>query len=116
MGQGDVRRVLADQRARVLTGIAALERDHTAIVEAVALTGADDEHDPEGATLAFERARVAGALTGARARLAELDAALGRLAAGNYGVCAQCHRPMSPARLRARPTATTCVDCLPRRP
>jgi DnaK suppressor protein len=70
----------------------------------------DDEHDPEGQTIAFERSQL-GALTDrARMRLAEVDAAVDRLAAGTYGRCDACGGAIDPARLEARPTATTCVE------
>jgi DnaK suppressor protein len=34
-----------------------------------------------------------------------------READGQYGVCEDCDQPIDPARLSARPEATTCVDC-----
>ena len=50
-----------------------------------------------------------------RARLAErvarLAAALDRLSDGQYGVCAECAKPIPPARLQALPEAPTCVAC-----
>ena len=36
-----------------------------------------------------------------------------RLAAGTYGTCEVCGEPIDPARLEARPTATTCVRHAP---
>jgi DnaK suppressor protein len=48
--------------------------------------------------------------------LAELDAARARLAAGTYGVCERCGRPIAPARLAARPEARLCIDCASRAP
>jgi RNA polymerase-binding protein DksA len=43
--------------------------------------------------------------------LESVDAALARLAAGTYGKCENCGRPISPERLEALPTATWCMDC-----
>jgi DnaK suppressor protein len=40
-----------------------------------------------------------------------IDAARARLAAGTYGACDGCHRPIPLARLRAMPTALYCVTC-----
>ncbi|MFG2110821.1 TraR/DksA family transcriptional regulator [Micromonospora chersina] len=68
------------------------------------------KHDPEGATIAFERAQVAVLLAGARRRLAELDAALERLDAGRYGRCERCGLPIPAERLAVRPSARTCVS------
>src|SRR5690242_6416847 len=36
--------------------------------------------------------------------------ALARKAAGTYGICEGCGRPIDPARLKARPEATLCID------
>ncbi|WP_238694222.1 TraR/DksA family transcriptional regulator [Nocardioides daphniae] len=74
-------------------------------------TNADDEHDPEGATIAFERSQVAALATQARRQLEEVDEALARVDAGTYGVCERCGGPIPAARLEARPLARTCVTC-----
>jgi RNA polymerase-binding transcription factor DksA len=74
-------------------------------------SNADDEHDPEGATIAFERAQLASVLRLATDDLAEVDAALGRVSAGRYGRCERSGRPIAPARLDARPTARLCMTC-----
>jgi len=34
-----------------------------------------------------------------------------RKAEGSYGICENCGRPISKARLEARPEATLCIDC-----
>lgn len=106
-----VRARLAAVRQEAELRLAALREDHTAVVDASRDSNADDEHDPEGATIAFERAQVDALAAAASERLAEVDRALARLDAGTYGTCASCGRPVPPARLEVRPTATTCVDC-----
>jgi RNA polymerase-binding transcription factor DksA len=45
------------------------------------------------------------------AELRELNAARTRLAAGVYGVCADCGADIALQRLEARPTAIRCTDC-----
>jgi RNA polymerase-binding transcription factor DksA len=45
------------------------------------------------------------------ATLADIDAALKRIAFDIGGICTQCGAPIPIARLRAVPTAATCVDC-----
>ena len=84
------------------------------ITEARTAVATDDEHDPEGQTIAFERAQVAALLQQARARLTDLDVAVERVAAGTYGFCEQCGQPIAPERLEARPTARTCIVCASR--
>ena len=43
--------------------------------------------------------------------LAEVDHALAKLDSGEYGRCEKCSKPISPARLEARPEARLCMDC-----
>ena len=108
--------LLAKERQAALDRLAALERDFSAIVEASGQANADDEHDPEGATIAFERQHIAALLDQARRQLAQVDAAIGRLNAGQYGRCEGCGQPITATRLAARPAATTCIRCASRRP
>ena len=44
-------------------------------------------------------------------RLAEIDKVLARIAAGKYGVCDDCGKPIPPERLEAKPQATLCIEC-----
>ncbi len=106
-----VREVLLAERAQALRRVAALEREFDALAEAAGSAGTDDEHDPEGATLAFERQHTAALLAQARDQLAAVDAALGRWEAGQYGVCVRCGQPIGDDRLAARPAAPTCLRC-----
>lgn len=71
----------------------------------------DDEHDPEGVPLSAEWSRLSGLLDGAREELQQVDSALTRMDAGDYGHCANCGRRIPIARLRVRPFATLCVPC-----
>jgi len=45
------------------------------------------------------------------AELAEVEAAIARLADGSYGECSDCGLTIPPARLVAYPTARRCVAC-----
>jgi DnaK suppressor protein len=103
-------RLLAD-RAETLELMESLSGDWDGVVEASAQGGVDDEHDPEGATIAFERARIEASLSRARAQLADIDDALRRLGDGGYGACEQCGGPVGAQRLAARPAARTCFTC-----
>ena len=100
-----------DERARTLERLARLTDDHDAVVAASLDSNADDEHDPEGATIAFERSQVDSLIERARLHLAEVDAATERVAAGTYGTCERCGGPVGEARLEARPTARRCITC-----
>lgn len=96
--------------------IARLTVQHDDLVVAAAGANADDEHDPEGATLAWDREQTAALVRQTEADVAELAAARARLAAGTYGVCEVCGRPIAAERLAARPTARACITCASRRP
>src|ERR1700742_568203 len=102
---------IAAARADTERLIESLTRQWAAIVDAAELTTNDDEHDPEGATIAFERAQVQDMLNQARVDLADLDLATQRLQPGSYRVCERCGGPIADARLAARPAARTCIDC-----
>jgi RNA polymerase-binding transcription factor DksA len=88
-----------------------LARDLAALFAASRDSNADDEHDPEGATIGFERAQLTALLAAARERVAEVDDALRRVDAGTYGVCERCGQPIAAARLDARPFARYCMAC-----
>ncbi len=102
---------LADERTAALAQIEALTREFDEVVAASKASNADDEHDPEGSTIAFERQQVVALLEQAQRRLADVDAALARREAGDYGRCETCGRPIGAERLAARPATRTCIDC-----
>ena len=72
---------------------------------------ADDEHDPEGPTMTQEWSQRTAVLADVRAELADVERALARIAAGTYGICTNCGKRITVARLDARPTAELCIDC-----
>jgi DnaK suppressor protein len=106
-----VREVLEGERDTTLARIGAMGAEFDAIVAASADSNSDDEHDPEGSTIAFERAKVAALLSEAQAYLRDVDLALTRLDAGTYGTCERCGGAIGPERLAARPATRTCISC-----
>jgi DnaK suppressor protein len=102
---------LTTERARTMRLIAKLSGDFDAVVEASREVANDDEHDPEGATIAYERAQVDAVLGMTRIHLAELELALARTQNGTYGNCVSCGHPIGQERLEAQPAATFCVPC-----
>jgi DnaK suppressor protein len=104
---------LNTDRAETLQRIAGLDREFSAIVASASdgSAGGDDEHDPEGATVAFERQHVAALLDRARAHLEAIDQARRKVDEGRYDLCDICGQPIGAARLAARPAALTCVRC-----
>src|SRR5690606_19603586 len=106
-----IRDALERDRAATLERLVALTEDFDGIVDASRDSNADDEHDPEGATIAYERSQVDALVRQARNHLDEVDAAVLRVDTGAYGTCERCGQPIAAARLEARPTARTCVTC-----
>lgn len=102
---------LAAARQETLRRLAHLTEDFDAVVEASRDSNADDEHDPEGATIAFERSQTGALVTQAKRHLEEIDAATQRLESGTYGTCERCGHPIGEERLEARPVARTCIRC-----
>jgi RNA polymerase-binding transcription factor DksA len=108
---------LNTDRDQVLGRIAELEREFGAIVASASegSAGGDDEHDPEGATIAFERQHVAALIASALAHLTAIDAALRKVTSGTYEICDICSSPIGAERLAARPASLTCVRCAGKR-
>lgn len=110
------RQKLHAERDHTAARVAALTEDLDGIVESTQLVETDDEHDPEGVTIAYERAQTQALLKQADEHLAALDLALERVDQGTYGVCESCGREVEEGRLEARPEATACIACASRRP
>lgn len=106
-----IRSRLEAEREQTLKRLANLTDDFDAVVAASRDTNADDEHDPEGATIAFERSQVGALVRQAQLHLMEIDAAVKRLEEGRYGVCERCGGPIGQGRLEVRPIARSCIQC-----
>jgi RNA polymerase-binding protein DksA len=107
----DAREHLFQERQRVRRRLRDLTEDFDSIVDASRDSNDDDEHDPEGATIAFERSQVIALARQAAHHLEEIDAALARIEEGVYGWCERCESRIDQGRLDARPTARTCIRC-----
>ena len=103
--------VVTEEEERTTRQIESLESTVASIVEASELVSTDDEHDPEGATIAYERAQASALLRQARADLEALAENRRRLEHDGRVPCESCGRDIDPARLAALPTASRCVDC-----
>ena len=111
LSDDEARARLEAEREASLGALGRLWADFSAMVAASADSNADDEHDPEGTTIAFERSQIEALVGQAREHLAEIDAAVARLDAGTYGVCERCGEAIASGRLEARPTARRCIRC-----
>jgi RNA polymerase-binding transcription factor DksA len=111
MDESTIRDTLSAERAACRARITAMTSEFDGIVEDSLHANADDEHDPEGSTIAYERAQVGALIAGAQSNLADLDHALARLEAGRYSECEGCGYQISPERLAALPAGRTCIEC-----
>lgn len=114
--QAKFRRILEEERQRLLALIEELEHDR----EEARLTETSSEHsaDPtstEGASMAFEYEKELSIVNNAKDLLGKVEHALERMEEGSYGICEICGERIPTARLEALPYATLCVACAQRR-
>ena len=107
----DLLAILARHRHEAAARVAEFEAVVLGLADARGDADTDDEHDPEGSTVSWERAAHEATAEAARAHLAEIDAALDRVRTGWDGSCAGCGKPIPAERLAARPSAAHCVTC-----
>jgi DnaK suppressor protein len=96
---------------RTARQVVSLEQIVAAIVEGSDLTSTDDEHDPEGATIAYERAQATALLRQARADADALVITRSQLEQHGRVVCAVCRGTIGLERVAALPTTTRCIRC-----
>jgi DnaK suppressor protein len=95
---------------------AILETTRRAAAELDALRSA--ERDPEfeeGAQTEHEAFTLSRLGEAQRRELQQIDAAIARLEAGEYGMCVDCEQEIDPRRLKALPYALLCAECATRR-
>jgi RNA polymerase-binding transcription factor len=93
-----------------------LESVRRAAAEIEALRSADRLPEfEEGAQLEHETFTLARLGETQQRELQQVDAALARIEAGDYGMCRDCETEIDPRRLDALPYALLCTDCAARR-
>ena len=65
----------------------------------------------DGTTEAVERLATTATARSISLSIKDIDGALAKIAAGTYGICDGCGKPIGAARLEARPATALCVDC-----
>jgi RNA polymerase-binding transcription factor DksA len=103
-------RLLADRRS-ITSVIESSKESMASFIAARRDVEVDDEHDPEGSTLAMQYSESSALLEHSRRHLDEVNAALGKMTNGRYGSCELCGVNIPLARLEARPFAAHCVRC-----
>jgi RNA polymerase-binding transcription factor DksA len=107
----DQRAALHAERASLLGQAERLEDEAAALMEDQETGDVQfDDESGEGDSLAVERERDLALSAQARQMVADIDAALGRIADGTYGYSVVSGRPIPKERLRAIPWATELVE------
>lgn len=108
---------MADERIALLgrhralrTLIADLREELAAVTDARG-AGSDDEHDPEGSTVGYERARLSSLLERAESSLRAIELAIELGASDALQVCQRCGSDIDPERSAALLGVRTCRAC-----
>jgi DnaK suppressor protein len=73
--------------------------------------GEVDDNFADSASAAAERSETLTLIEQTNERLADVERALARMDAGEYGICERCGRQISTSRIEARPMSVRCVEC-----
>ena len=103
--RSDLRALLESERADLLSQLAELGVGAGA---GAALTY--DANFADSSQVTAEKGETEALAATLQEALDAVDAALGRMEAGTYGLCERCHQPIAPARLEAMPSATRCIQ------
>jgi DnaK suppressor protein len=98
----ELRTALLAERARIASG---------RLTQLRVLTTPENTAVEDRVPLVHEQFVVISATARSRRKLALIEAALDRLARGEFGICAECEEEIPLKRLQAIPWATHCVPC-----
>ena len=108
------RELLLEKRQAVVEALDYLHKENPRSLEEETgelVSGSADQHMADTATETVDR-EIDYTLEETDGRLlAAIDAALGRIENGTYGICVNCGAQIAPERLEAMPWATLCIDC-----
>ena len=109
----ELRRLLGDERARLLAELEAMEEHTPEVEEQVGMDsgGGYDEDLADVASSTFEREKGLALESSVQHMLTQVEEALQRMEDGTYGICVRCGNPIDLARLRVLPYATLCIRC-----
>lgn len=106
-----LRAQLEAERERLIEAVAEMDRvERESLSE---MTGENNyrEHMADQGSATLNRELDMTLEENARAALSEVQGALGRMDAGDYGICSRCAAEIPSARLAAYPTAALCIAC-----
>jgi len=103
--QDKIKKQLLELRRSVMQEVS----DAYAASQELGLDGVPDIGDVAANT--YSRDVLLNLSEGQRQKLRDIDAALDRLANGEYGICARCEEEIDPRRLQVRPFSRYCIEC-----
>jgi DnaK suppressor protein len=101
-----MKELLLSQKREILETLVATNADFRAIVEEM-----DPKDFADVASDDIDRKMIEALGTQDIKRLRAIDAALGRINQGRYGLCMKCNKKIPSERLQAIPYAVLCVEC-----
>lgn len=106
-----VKRRLIEERETILEERRRLVEDTSRSMEEAVDEDGNDSHMADSASETLDRGIELSLEDNAEHLLAAVDAALGRIDAGTYGLCERCGAAIAEERLEALPWATKCIEC-----
>ncbi|HOX32890.1 MAG TPA: TraR/DksA family transcriptional regulator [Spirochaetales bacterium] len=101
-----MKELLLAQKREILETLVSTNADFRAIVEEM-----DPKDFADVASDDIDRKMIEALGSQDIKRLRAIDAALGRINLGKYGICVKCNKKIPQERLLALPYAVLCVDC-----
>lgn len=106
------RAALEAERATYIEQAASLRAEAESLVEEMEPGDIQfDDESGEGGTVTVDRERDLALSAQALAAVEEIDHTLGKIRSRTYGICENCGRLISKARLEALPYVRLCIDC-----
>ncbi len=106
-----LKQALIAERERLGREVADLDADLSSSLEDSSEESPYDQHLAETAAVTLDREIDLTLEENAKARIAQIDRALAKMAKGGYGACDKCGQPIGEDRLKAAPFATLCIEC-----
>lgn len=105
------KKVLTDIKEKIIGEIKQMSSDaSTPHKDAIGDSG-HALHMADVATDMYDREFSLNLASNDRELLQKVEDALSRIADNTFGICAECHKPISTARLKAIPYTQTCLKC-----
>lgn len=106
-----LRQFLQTERDRLRAEVQEFEHSGRTALSDVSGENNYRDHMADQGTATFSRELDMTLEDNARSMLTQVESALTRLAAGDYGLCRRCGQPIAAERLMAMPSADLCVPC-----